>query len=216
MIQKLNQVTKKKDNSSYSYTTDYGTWASSDDKIPTNDKKYEKIYKFDDGKIYRETEIIANKLDTNYTIRRRLNEKGQPLNKAEISGYEYVNANFGIGLETKIASIDKSRLIEISCAQNYNSYGETATTWYTYESFFTKMIFPKEKLGTLNFKSLNVQFASDDDFSSILKQIIAVSKYIDTKEDYAGSFESEYKYGLFKITSKKSDKGGSINIYLPQ
>ena len=208
MIQKLNQIFEKRKNLSYSYSAEDGTIGSSND-IPTNDKKYEELYRFDDGKIYRESEIESRNLDTDYSIRNKLRKQGQPINGINCDGFKYVNS--------KLTSLIKSEYVKVGFGENYDNIEKTASTWYTWESQSYSKVLVQSKLFSTNYKKLTVQFVRDSDFSDILKQIMIVSKYIDTKEDY-GSFVSEYKFGLFTITSERSENynGGIITIYLQQ
>jgi hypothetical protein len=208
MIKAVNSPYKKRTPITYLYhTLDKSIGGSGD--IPTNDKKYEEIYKFDDGQNYTQSEIEDNNLDEDYSIRNKLRKEGMLINEYEIAGYQYHRS--------KITSLIKCEDIEIGYADNYDFEKKTASTWYTWKGSKYKKIILTSKLFSPNYKKLTVEFVSDKDFASIIKQITAVSKYIDTNEDY-GSFVSSYKYGFYKITSEKRNKGngGIITIYIEQ
>ena len=178
--------------------------------FPTNDPKYEPIFKFGDGKIYKESEIINGQLDLDYSIRKKLRNDGQPINGKDIVGFEYV--------PSKITSIMQSETIQNSFAENYDSDKETASTWYHWDSVTHKQILSITKPYNPSFKKLTILFGRDSDFSNILKQIILVSKYIETKEDINRSFESNYKYGNYSIYSERGEtgQGGTIKIVIVQ
>ena len=206
MIKALNQPFEKSERILYSHhTIDGGIGCGV--SIPTNDSKYEPKYKFDDGKIYLESEIDDNKIDENFDIRNKLRSEGRLINAIEIDGFSYERS--------KIISLIKGKKIKSGFAQNYNSEEQIATTWYSWESDYYKKILEQSKYFAPNYKKLSVQFVIDSDFSNTLNQIIAVSKYIDTKEEY-GSFISNYKYGIYSITSERNENGngGNITIYL--
>jgi len=211
MIKKLNQPSKDYLEKRIIYEildsnghTDY-SW----DRLPTNDKKYEKKYKFNDGQIYTESEINNKELDEDYEIRNKLRDEGGLINEDEIEGFYYK--------PSKIVSLIKSERRELTYAHNYNSEYKTATTWYHYESTSYKKVIEQSKLFAPNFKELRIQFVDDNEFSKMLNEIIAVSKYIETKEEY-GSFVASYKYGWYTITSEfiDDDRGGFIKIYFEQ
>ena len=208
MIKALNSAYKNRNTITYSYQTLDGSIGASAG-VPTNDKKYEEIYKFDDGKNYTQSEIEDNNLDEDFSIRNKLRKEEMLINENEIVGFDY--------MRSKITSLIKSEFIEIGFAENYDSEEKIASTWYTWESKKFKKIILQSKLFSPSYQKLTIKFVSDKDFSNIIKQIITVSKYIDTKEDY-GSFVSSYKYGIYKITSEKRDngKGGIITIYVEQ
>jgi hypothetical protein len=206
MIKALNSAYKNRNTITYSYQTLDGDIGASGG-VPTNDKKYEEIYKFEDGKNYTQSEIEDNNLDEDFSIRNKLRKEGMLVNEYEIEGHNY--------MRSKITSLIKSEFIEKGFAENYDLDEKTASTWYTWESKKFKKIILQSKLFSPNYKKLTVEFVRDKDFSNIIKQITAVSKYIDTIEDY-GSFVSSFKYGIYKITSKKRGNGGIITIYVEQ
>lgn len=206
MIKALNSAYKLNKNTSYLYITLDGSIGASDD-IPTNDKKYEELFEFEDGQIYKDSEITDNKLDEDFKIRNKLRKEGKLLNESLIEGYAYVRSEL-IGLV-------KYEFIQIGFAEYYDSYQEKARTWYYWESKINKEIIIQPKDINTDYKKLTIEYVNDEDFSNILNQIINESKYIETENDY-GSFISSYKYGSYKITSKKREngKGGIITIYI--
>jgi hypothetical protein len=210
MIKKNNRPIKQENRIDFSFKTIDGDIGTSDDR-PTNDKKYEAKYKFNDGQIYTESEINIKKLDEDYEIRNKLwdRDEGGVINEDEIEGFNYE--------PSKIVSLIKSERRELTYAHNYNSEYKTATTWYHYESTSYKKVIEQSKLFAPNFKELRIQFVDDNEFSKMLNEIIAVSKYIETKEEY-GSFVASYKYGWYTITSEfiDDDRGGFIKIYFEQ
>lgn len=124
MIKGLNQAVEKSEKIGYSYSTLNGTIGASGD-VPTNDSRYEPIYKFDDGKIYKESEIEEKNLDNDFMIRNKLRTEGKLLNEEEIKGFDYQRS--------KIISLIKSELIKIRFAENYNTEEKVASTWYSWE-----------------------------------------------------------------------------------
>jgi hypothetical protein len=208
MIKALNSAYEKQNTVSYSYTTiDGGIGASTE--IPTNDKKYEKIYEFEDGKKYSETEIEDKNIDEDYSIRNKLLKEGKLINESEIYGFNYKRS--------KIIGLIKSETTKIGFAENFNLTEKIASTWYTWESKKFKKMIHESKLFSPSYKKLTIEYIRDKDFSIILNQIISVSKYLETEEEY-GSFVSSYQYGVYKITSEKRDDGygGIITIYVEQ
>jgi hypothetical protein len=208
MIKGLNQVVEKRNVLTYSYSTIDGNIGASAN-IPTNDSKYEPIYKFNDGNNYTESEINRRKLDEDFKIRNELNEEGGLLNKNEIEGFNYI--------QTKLTSLIKSELTQTSFAENFNNEERVASTWYTWEGKIFKKILSQSKLFSPNYKKITIEFVRDSDFSNILKQVISVSKYYDTKEEY-NSFISTYKYGTYTITSERRENGhgGIFTFYVEQ
>ena len=208
MIKKNNRPIKQENPIGFSFETIDGAFGASVDQ-PTNDKKYEKKYKFNDGQIYSESEINNKKLDEDYEIRNKLVNEGGLINEDEIEGFSYE--------PSKIVSLIKSERRSLTYAHNYNSEYKTATTWYHYESTEWKKVIEQSKLFAPNLKELRIQFVDDNEFSKMLNEIIAVSKYIETKEEY-GSFVASYKYGWYTITSEfiDDDGGGFIKIYFEQ
>lgn len=112
MIKGLNQVVEKRNVLTYSYSTIDGDIGASAN-FPTNDSKYEPIYKFNDGNHYTESEITSRKLDEDFKIRNKLNKEGGLVNKNEIEGFNYIQA--------KLTSLIKSELIQTSFAENFNN-----------------------------------------------------------------------------------------------
>ena len=208
MIKALNQMFKNNRTIGYSYTTIDGTIGASK-KLPSNDAKYEPKYKFDDGKIYTNSEIEDKKLDKDFEIRNKLRNDGKLINQLEVDSFEY--------LRSKINSLIKSQTINIGFAENYNSEEKIATTWYTWESHYYKKVLEQSEFFSPNYKKSTVEFVRDTEFSTILKQIIAVSKFIDIKDE-GDSFIANYKYGKYVITSERRENGhgGIITIYFEQ
>jgi len=208
MIKKNNRPIKQENPIVFSYETIDGDFGSSVD-LPTNDKKYEEKYKFNDGQIYTESEINNKELDEDYEIRNKLRDEGGLINEDEIEGFYYK--------PSKIVSLIKSESRRLSYAHNYNSEDKTAPTWYYYESASYKKVIEQSKLFAPNYKELRILFYNENEFSKMLNEIIAVSKYIETKEVY-GSFVASYKYGWYTITSEfiDDDRGGFIKIYFEQ
>lgn len=60
---------------------------------------------------------------------------------------------------------------------------------------------------------LRVEFVNNSNFSKILNEIIATSKYLETKDKY-GTFITSYMYNNYFITSERREngKGGIITI----
>jgi len=208
MIKALNQMHKKRKALNYFYSTIDGTMGGTQN-IPTNNLKYEPKFKFSNGQIYTESEINDNNLDENFEIRNKLRAEGGLINEQEVKGYDFK--------QSKIITLEKGETIEIGFAENYNSEEKIASTWYKWESHQYKKILVQTKLSSPNFKQLTIEYVRSEDFSNILSKIIAVSKYVDTNEEY-GSFISNYKYGLYSIKSERRDNGngGIITIYLEQ
>ena len=203
MIKKNNRPIKQENPIGFSFETIDGAFGASVDQ-PTNDKKYEKKYKFNDGQIYTESEINNKELDEDYEIR----DATVALNEAETEGFYYK--------PSKIVSLIKSERRRLTYAQNYNSEDETAPTWYYYESSSYKKVIEQSELFAPNYKELRILFYNENEFSKMLNEIIAVSKYIETKEEN-GSFVASYKYGWYTITSEFYDDGGGfIKIYFEQ
>lgn len=208
MIKALNQMHEKSKIIGYTYVTINGDIGSSRD-FPTNNLKYERKFKFNDGHTYTESEINDRKLDENHEIRNKLIKEGGFINELEVKGYHFT--------QSKIISLIKSEDIKIGFAENYDSEEKTAITWYKWESKNYKKVLIQSKLFSPSFKKLTIEYVRNEDFSNILSKIITVSKYIDTNEEY-GSFISNYKYGLYSIKSERRDNGngGIITIYLEQ
>jgi hypothetical protein len=208
MIGALNQAYKKKKTITYTYGTITGDIGASFN-LPTNDNKYEPKYLFDDGQIYTQSEIEDKGIDENFNLRNKLRKEGKLVNKFEIDSFTFIRS--------KINSLMKCESSIVGFAENYNSEEETASTWYKLEYEFCKKILIESKFFSPNYKRLTVEFIRDTDFSNILKQIISVSKYIDIKEEF-GSFISNYKYGIYSITSERRENGhgGIITIYIEQ
>ena len=76
---------------------------------------------------------------------------------------------------------------------------------------------PGSKLFSPNYKKLTVQYVRDYEFSTILRQIIASAKYIETKEEF-GSFISSYSYLKYSITTERfeSGNGGVVTVYIEE
>lgn len=206
MIKELNQMHKKEKKISYVFKTNDGTVGASI-KLPTNNPKYEPKFLFDNGIVYTETEIENQKLDDSYEIRNRLAKEGNILNKALVDSFAFCAG--------KLTSLIKSEKTEIGFAENYDPDGHTATTWYTWERHYYKILLPQSKLFNPNYKKVIVQYAIDEEFSKILKEIIESSKYIETKDEY-GSFISKYNYYNYLISTERFEnyKGGIISIYI--
>jgi hypothetical protein len=206
MIKELNQMHKKENKIGYVFSTNDGTDGASS-KFPTNNPKYEPKFLFDNGIIYTDTEIENQKLDDSYEIRNRLRKEGNLLNIASVDSFYFCKG--------KLTSLIKSEETIIGFAENYDPERHTATTWYTWERHYYKILLPQSKLFNPNYKKLTVQYASDDEFSKILKEIIESSKYLETKEEY-GSFISKYNYYNYLISTERFEnyKGGLISIYI--
>jgi hypothetical protein len=208
MIKELNQVVQKRNVITYSYSTNNGGFGASK-LIPTNDSKYEPIYKFNDGRYYKESEINDRKLDEDFKIRNNSSKDGRIVNESEIEGYSYV--------KDKITSLIKGELIEISFAENLDNNERVASTWYNWESKNFKKILTHSNFFSPNYKKITIQYVRDSDFRNILNQVISVSKYMETKEE-DDSFISKYKFNNHSITSERRENGigGIITIYVEQ
>jgi hypothetical protein len=204
MIKGLNQMHKKKKTITYSYHLSDGTIGASP-KLPTNDSKYEPKYRFDNGVIYTQSEIEDQELDESYEIRNRLRKNGNQLNKAVADSFYFH--------KEKITSLIKSETTEIGFGENYNAEEKTASKWYTWESDQLEPLLIGSKLFSPNYKKLTVQYVSNEEFNTMLKQITTVTKYIETKEDF-GSFVSYYRYNTYLITTERSENnyGGLVTI----
>ena len=213
MIKKLNQPSKDYLEKRITYEildsngyTDY-SW----DRLPTNDKKYEKKYKFNDGQIYTESEINNKELDEDYEIRNKLVDEGGLINEDEINDFVYY--------PSKIIGLNKYNFMMLTYAQNYNREEEKASTWYTWSRENSEKI--KGNIDyNINYppnKTLKVNYANQSDFSTILNEITKVSKYIETKKEW-GSYKSLFNYGLYLIKSHLNEdgNGGVIEIIYMQ
>lgn len=208
MIKALNQMYKKDNRITYSYTTSDGVIGSSD-KEPTNDSQYEPKYRFDNGIIYTQSEIEVQKLDESFEIRNRLRKDGNLINANMVDSFSFKKG--------KITSLIKGETTTIGFAENYHKEESTASTWYNWERKYFKILLPGSKLFSPNYKKLTVQYVRDEDFSTILSQIIASAKYIETKEEF-GSFISSYRYLEYSITTERfeSGHGGYVSIYIEE
>jgi len=206
MIKNLNHTVKKDTQISYSYTTEGGAIGCSDD-LPTNNTRYEKKYKFEDGIIYTQSEIEKLKLDESYERRNFALKQGLFINQAVADSFNFQTS--------KIISSIKGETTKSEFAENYNSERETATTWYSWESHKYTKIITSSKLFAPNSKKITIQYSNDSEFSKILNEIIAVSKYKETKDEY-GRYVSYYQYNTFEITSERDNErtGGIITIKL--
>jgi hypothetical protein len=206
MIKALNQMHLKENIITYSYHTSDGHSVASS-TLPTNDTLYEPKYLFDNGIIYTESEIEDQKLDLSFEIRNRLREEGKLLNQALVDSFHFEKG--------KIISLIKSETTRIGFAENYNPQEKTAKTWYKWERHYYKILLIKSKLFSPNSKKLTVQYASDEEYAKILKQIIAATNYIETKEEF-GSFVSNYKYLNYLISTERFENGlgGMVTIYI--
>jgi len=206
MIKALNQIHKKENIITYSFHTSEGVIGSSRN-LPTNNPKYEPKYRFDNGIIYTQSEIEDQKLDETFEIRNRLRKEGKLLNEALVDSFSYERG--------KITSLIKCENTRIEFAENYNPEEQTASTWYKWERDYFKILLINSKLFSPNYKKLTVQYVRDKEFANILKQIIAVSKYIETKEEF-GSFVSNYRYSNYLITTERfeNEHGGMVTVYI--
>ena len=204
MIKGLNQMHKKKKTITYSYHLSDGTTGAAL-KLPTNDSKYEPKYRFDNGVVYTQSEIEDQKLDESYEIRSRLRKNGNQLNKAVADSFYFH--------KEKITSLIKSETTEIGFGENYNPENKTATKWYTWERDQLEPLLIGSKLFSPNYKKLTVQYVSNEEFNTMLKQITTVTKYIETKEEFE-SFVSYYSYSTYSITTERSEdnQGGIITV----
>ena len=213
MIKKLNQTTEDYLTKwiQYEILDSNGYTHISWDKLPTNDKKYEKKYKFNDGQIYSESEINNKKLDEDRKIRNKLEDEGGLINEDEINDFEYY--------PSKIIGLNKYDFMMIKYAQNYNREEEKASTWYTWSRLKSEKI--KGNIDyygvTLPHKQLEIEYCNQSDFSKILNEITKVSKYIETKKEMT-IYKSFFNYGLYLIKShvKKDGNGGVIEIIYMQ
>lgn len=206
MIKALNQMHKKEKTITYSYETVNGDLGFSRN-LPTNNPKYEPKYRFNTGMVYTDSEIEDQNLDESFEIRNRLRAEGNLINKALVDSFSFQ--------KNKITSLIKGETTLIGFAENYNQEEQTASTWYKWERKYFKILLPGSKLFSPNYKKLTIQYSRDDEFSTILRQIIALAKYIETKEEF-GSFVSSYRYMSYSITTEKfeSDHGGLVTIYI--
>ena len=115
----------------------------------------------------------------------------------------------------KITSLIKGETTLIGFAENYNPEEQTASTWYTWERKYFKNLLVQSKLFSPNYKKLTIQYVRDKEFANILNQIIAATKYIETREEF-GSFVSNYRYNNYLITTERfeNEHGGIITIYI--
>lgn len=208
MIKALNQMDEKYNRITYSYTTSDGVIGVSV-KEPTNDSQYEPKYRFDNGIIYTQSEIEDQKLDESFEIRNRLIKEGNLINANMVDSFSFQKG--------KITSLIKCENTTIGFAENYHKEESTASTWYTWERKYFKILLPGSELFSPNYKKLTVQYVRDEEFSTILRQIIASAKYIETKEEY-GSFISSYRYLKYSITTERfeSGHGGLVTIYIEE
>lgn len=208
MIKVLNQMVRKNNIITYSYHTSNGAFGCMD-KEPTNDSKYEPKYRFDNGIIYTQSEIEEQKLDESFEIRNRLRKEGKLINAHLVDSFSYE--------KNKITSLIKGENTTIGFAENYHHEEQTASAWYTWERKHFEILIQGSKLFSPNYKKLTVQYGRDDEFSTILRQIIASSKYIDTKEEF-GSFKSSFRYLKYSITTERfeSGHGGVVTVYVEE
>lgn len=206
MIKALNQMHKKEKIIIYLYQTVNGGISASR-ILPTNNPKYEPKYRFDNGIIYTESEIDDQKLDESFDIRNRLRKEGNLLNASLVDSFSFEKG--------KITSLIRGETTKIGFAENYQQEEQTASAWYTWERKYFKILLPGSKLFSPNYKKLTVQYVRDDEFSNILRQIIASAKYLETKEEF-GSIVSSYRYMNYSITTERfeSEHGGLVTIYI--
>ena len=210
MIKKLNQPSEDYLTKSITYEIldSNGYTYYSVDKLPTNDKKYEKKYKFNDGQIYTESEINNKELDEDYEIRNKLVDEGGLINEDEINDFDYYSS--------KIIGLNKYNFMMLTYAQNYNREEEIASTWYTWSRINSEKIKGNIDYGEIHrpYKKLEIEYSKPSDFSTILNEITKVSKYIETKKEW-GSYKSLFNYGLYLIKShgKEDGYGGVIEVF---
>ena len=213
MIKKLNQPTEDYliKSITYEILDSNGHTNYSMDKLPTNDKKYEKKYKFNDGQIYSESEINNKKLDEDRKIRYKLEDEGGLINEDEINDFEYY--------PSKIIGMNKHNFMMLTYAQNYNREEEKASTWYHWSRINSEKIKGNIDYDEIlrPYKSLIVDYANQSDFSKILNEITKVSKYIETKKEMH-EYKSFFNYGLYLIKShvKEDGNGGEIEVFYMQ
>lgn len=207
MIRALNFMYRKDKRDIYQYQTSSEIGSSL--YLPTNDARYEPKYRFENGIIYTDSEIDDLKIDESHEIRNRLIKQGGLIKETTVDRFIYIR--------NKLTSIIKVEMTNIGFAENYLQEEKTAITWYKWERIYQTKILSNSKFLNPNSKKLTVQYGRNSDFSKILNQIIAESKYIDT-QDVFGSFISNYKYKNYLITSNRDEEGhgGIITILIKE
>ncbi len=208
MIRSLNQIHKKKESVTYSYTAENDVYGASP-LMPTNNTKYEPVFRFDNGKIYSNSEIDRLNLDESFEIRNRLRKVGGLINKTIVDSFTFV--------KEKIISLQKYNNKEIGFAENYNQEEKKAATWYSWEQEICKHLKGKVEKSCANYNLLTIEYVRDFDYLNIVSQIVAKSKYLETKEEF-GEFVSSYQFSNYTITSERREKGlgGIITIRISQ
>lgn len=201
-----NQMVNQQKKTFYSYQTETGEIGSSVE-LPTNDKKYEAIFLFENGNEYRESEIDSLNLDPEFEIRSNL----IPINNENINGFYFINS--------KLTELFKTELIMSEFSENYTPNTKTASTWYVWESLSKNKIISNSNSPNSIIKKLEIQFNSEDDYRSVLNQILDYSKYIETKK-IDEKYVSYYEFENCKITSEKFKdsirNGGIITVKIEE
>lgn len=131
-------------------------------------------------------------------------------------GSSGVSGEYPTDLEGNLEELTKSTNVQLDFADGYDKDMETAFTWY-----YLRIIHDIHNLigradGFLEKPSrkLEVQYANESHYASILKQVNALATYVGIREEY-GSYYSEYEYNGLIIRLIKSDNrqgGGTIEI----
>jgi hypothetical protein len=185
--------TPKKNDKKITYSASYengGISAGRD--IPTNDSKYDELWKWPDGRILTKTQIEDNELDVDFKIRNKLNDDDQqPINEKEIEGFRYS--------KNKITNLVKCNKTNSEFYKDYD--GKLLTGVYEYESNTYKLLIG-DKTHWKNSKTIQFSFWDESLYKNYIGQISKISKYIETKKDNFDQLVSYYKYGVFLISTK--------------
>jgi hypothetical protein len=181
---------------------------SASDELPTNDSKYDNLWKWPDGRILSSTQIDNYKLDEDYKIRNNLVEnEDQPINKREIQGYSFE--------KSKIIELVRHIRVKSKFYQDYN--GKTLTGSYTYVSDNYKLLIG-DKTHFKSSNSIEYEFFDEVVYKKFINQISSVANYIETKKDEFDNMVSYYKYGTILITTNidNDDDGITYTISFTQ